>query len=290
MATYKIVSHGGTGLPLNVYGTGTITSRRNVCIWTDTGSVDQQWAIDSLGSNQTVRSVNNQSYMLNANRSGSTWNCDVYTLNADCYVNFISLGNNVYRIQLKSDTTKYLTALGTSSNSDVRWAVLDTASNAQSWKITEVSGGSVNPGTGSVTTLIAAANACIGKNLAQCAKYFGVSNPNCEWCAWFVRQCGIKANMNFGTSNLASQVRGVNGNVSFSATTPKVGDLALIDTHGGSSVGHVGIITAITGNKITTVEGNMSGSVTTSIVKNASYDASGYSSTFGRIVYIGKNS
>lgn len=81
MATYKIVSHGGTGLPLNVYGTGTITSRRNVCIWTDTGSVDQQWAIDSLGSNQTVRSVNNQSYMLNANRSGSTWNCDVYTLN-----------------------------------------------------------------------------------------------------------------------------------------------------------------------------------------------------------------
>lgn len=98
MATYKIVSHGGTGLPLNVYGTGTITSRRNVCIWTDTGSVDQQWAIDSLGSNQTVRSVNNQSYMLNANRSGSTWNCDVYTLNADCYVNFISLGNNVYRI------------------------------------------------------------------------------------------------------------------------------------------------------------------------------------------------
>lgn len=34
----------------------------------------------------------------------------------------------------------------------------------------------------------------------------------------------------------------------------------------------------------------MSGSVTTSIVKNASYDASGYSSTFGRIVYIGKNS
>ena len=78
MATYKIVSHGGSGLPLNVYGTGTITSRRNVCIWTDTGSVDQQWAIDSLGSNQTVRSVNNQSYMLNANRSGSTWNKSIW--------------------------------------------------------------------------------------------------------------------------------------------------------------------------------------------------------------------
>ena len=66
MATYKIVSHGGTGLPLNVYGTGTITSRRNVCIWTDTGSVDQQWAIDSLGSNQTVRTVMSILSMLTA--------------------------------------------------------------------------------------------------------------------------------------------------------------------------------------------------------------------------------
>ena len=59
MANYKIVSHGGSGLPLNVYGSGTITSRRNVCIWTDTGSTDQQWAIASLGSNQQVKSLNN---------------------------------------------------------------------------------------------------------------------------------------------------------------------------------------------------------------------------------------
>lgn len=87
MANYKIVSHGGSGLPLNVYGSGTITSRRNVCIWTDTGSTDQQWAIASLGSNQQVKSLNNLNYMLNANTS--TWNCDVYTSNADTYINFI---------------------------------------------------------------------------------------------------------------------------------------------------------------------------------------------------------
>ena len=67
MANYKIVSHGGSGLPLNVYGSGTITSRRNVCIWTDTGSTDQQWAIASLVSNQQVKSLNNLNYMLNAN-------------------------------------------------------------------------------------------------------------------------------------------------------------------------------------------------------------------------------
>ena len=139
MAIYKIVSHGGNGLPLNVYGSGTITGRRNVCIWSDTGSIDQQWSISSLGSNQTVSSVNNLSYMLNAYRSN--WNCDVYTLNSYSYVNFLSLGNDLYRIQLKSATTRYLTATGTASNSNVDWEVLNSTSEAQKWKITVVGGG-----------------------------------------------------------------------------------------------------------------------------------------------------
>lgn len=33
MATYKIVSHGGNGLPLNVETTSTISGRTNVNIW-----------------------------------------------------------------------------------------------------------------------------------------------------------------------------------------------------------------------------------------------------------------
>ena len=136
MANYKIVSHGGSGLPLNVYGSGTITSRRNVCIWTDTGSTDQQWAIASLVSNQQVKSLNNLNYMLNANTS--TWNCDVYTSNADTYINFILVSTGVYRLQLASDTTKYLTAEGTTSGSNVKWAALNNTT-AQQWKITTVS-------------------------------------------------------------------------------------------------------------------------------------------------------
>ena len=135
MANYKIVSHGGSGLPLNVYGSGTITSRRNVCIWTDTGSTDQQWAIASLGSNQQVKSLNNLNYMLNANTS--TWNCDVYTSNADTYINFILVSTGVYRLQLASDTTKYLTAEGTTSGSNVKWAALNNTTSQQ-WKITTV--------------------------------------------------------------------------------------------------------------------------------------------------------
>ena len=81
MANYKIVSHAGAGLPLNVATTTTISRRTNVNIWSDTGSNDQKWSITSLGTNQQVKSLNNLSYMLNANTS--TWNCDVYTSNAD---------------------------------------------------------------------------------------------------------------------------------------------------------------------------------------------------------------
>ena len=46
MATYKIVSHGGNGLPLNVETTSTISGRTNVNIWKDTGSNDQKWSIN----------------------------------------------------------------------------------------------------------------------------------------------------------------------------------------------------------------------------------------------------
>lgn len=66
MATYKIVSHGGNGLPLNVETTSTISGRTNVNIWKDTGSNDQKWSINSLGTSQQVRTLNNTTYMLNA--------------------------------------------------------------------------------------------------------------------------------------------------------------------------------------------------------------------------------
>ena len=137
MATYKITSHSGSGRPLNVATTSTISGRTNVNIWSDTGSNDQKWSIVSLGSGQQVKSMNNTRYMLNANTS--TWNCDVYTSNSDTYVNFKSLGSGLYRIQLDSDQTKYLTAEGTASGSNVKWAALNSSSNAQKWKVELVS-------------------------------------------------------------------------------------------------------------------------------------------------------
>lgn len=132
MATYKIVSHAGEGLPLNVSTSGIISGRTNVNIYTDTGSYDQRWSISMFGSNRQVKSMNNLSYMLNANTL--SWNCDVYTANSDAYVNFIFVRSGVYRIQLSSDDTKYLTAIGATSGSNVGWAE-ETGTSNQEWKI-----------------------------------------------------------------------------------------------------------------------------------------------------------
>lgn len=85
-------------------------------------------------------SINNLSYMLNANTS--TWNCDVYTSNSDTYVNFEKVSTGVYYIRLKSHPERYLTAGGTKSGSDVSWEKLSTTTagkKAQQWKVTATS-------------------------------------------------------------------------------------------------------------------------------------------------------
>ncbi|MBE6717842.1 MAG: CHAP domain-containing protein [Ruminococcaceae bacterium] len=131
-----------------------------------------------------------------------------------------------------------------------------------------------------------------GKKLHECSEYFGVSNPHYGWCAWFVRLCGEKAGLNFGSSDSPTALSGVYGNVDFSSTNkPKVGDLAFIITHGESSIGHIGIVISIGNGQITTMEGNMSGSTDTSTVKKAYYSyETGVGDGYGRIARIGKNS
>lgn len=136
MGYYKIRSYAGTGEFLNVAISGEVLGRRNVDIWKESCPIDQIWQINTIGSNQQVRTINNLSYMLNAKRS--TWNCDVYTSNADTYVNFITVSTGIYYIQLVSNATRYLTACGTESGSDVMWEELsgtDAGRKAQQWKL-----------------------------------------------------------------------------------------------------------------------------------------------------------
>ena len=137
MPVYRLKSHNGTGLYLNVQTSTTISGRTNVTIYNNTARNDQEWLIDSLSSNQRVRTMNNTDYMLNAARS--TWNCDVYLDNSDTKINFQALGNSVYRLQLASEPTRYLTATGTSLGSNVNWRLLSTSSSAQKWLLEYVS-------------------------------------------------------------------------------------------------------------------------------------------------------
>lgn len=140
MAYYKIKSHAGDGKLLNVSASKPITSRSNVCIWDESCPLDQIWSITTLGNNQEVKVLNNLSYMLNAKRSTTgNWDCDVMTSNSDTKVNFEKVTTNVYYIRLVSDTTKYLTATGTTSGSNINWQTLGktaTAKKAQQWKVT----------------------------------------------------------------------------------------------------------------------------------------------------------
>ena len=112
------------------------------------------------------------------------------------------------------------------------------------------------------------------RNLKECVKHFDTSDPGVDWCAWFVRQCGAKADMNFGSSNTASKLWGLNGNFAFVGSNfPKEGDLAFTDPKGNDNITHIGIISEITDDQIITVEGNMSGdTIYDSIVKNGKYD------------------
>lgn len=134
MATYKIAANDGSTLFLTVSGSGTINGRQNVIISADAGTDRQQWVVSALSGDQQIKSSNNTSYMLNANTS--TWNCDVYTSNSDTYIRFVPVESNRFRLQLVSNTTKYLTA-GASSGSAVSWQAASNGSN-QIWKFVEV--------------------------------------------------------------------------------------------------------------------------------------------------------
>lgn len=134
----------------------------------------------------------------------------------------------------------------------------------------------------------------LGNNSSKYCNALGYPTST-AWCAIFARWCGNQNNMNFGSSALASELRGINGN--FTLTTgvapsnniPKVGDLAFVNPGADDktgSVGHVGIITSISSDKITTVNGNWGGKVGYAYYH---LDGKSYGKGYGSILSYGKN-
>jgi len=149
-----------------------------------------------------------------------------------------------------------------------------------------------------ITDFVKFANECAkdSMKLADCIKYFSASNFSDNWCAWFVSECGKKAGMTFAYNTSASAIQGVNGNKKLKDAKPKVGDIVRISPSNGTTVSHVGIITAVDSKgNISTIEGNMSGGgdYNKSYVRSTAsfpYPPDGVSKNgFGTILEIGVN-
>ncbi len=100
MSYYKITNV-AAGKCLNIYGNNvsSLSKNQDVVLWTDSGSAEQRWAIDSLGTGVLVKSAVNVSFTLNAFRSSATkYNCDVYPWSGnetDAKVNFEAVSGGV---------------------------------------------------------------------------------------------------------------------------------------------------------------------------------------------------
>lgn len=145
MAIYKIVSVSANKC-LNIYGSNitSLSNNQNVTLWSDSGSTEQKWSISSLGSGVYVRSQVNTNFGLNAYRSGTNWNCDVYPVSGnetDAAVTFEKSGS-YYKIRLTNYSGRYLTAGGTGDGANVYWAAA-TGANNQLWQLISISGTTV---------------------------------------------------------------------------------------------------------------------------------------------------
>lgn len=99
-----------------------------------------------------------------------------------------------------------------------------------------------------------------GDNLTKYGEFTKANGlPWCgSFCNWVLAQAGVKVHSVVGTAVGAHKFK----EISRWHETPAIGDLAFMDfPHDGvDRISHVGIVAAIDGKTITTIEGNTSGS------------------------------
>jgi len=117
---------------------------------------------------------------------------------------------------------------------------------------------------GTAALAISIANAEVGTveegdNLTKYGKFMKADGlPWCgSFCNWVLAQAGVKVHSVVGTAVGAHKFK----ETSRWHTTPVAGDLAFMDfPHDGiDRISHVGIVVAVSGNVVTCIEGNTSG-------------------------------
>lgn len=98
------------------------------------------------------------------------------------------------------------------------------------------------------------------------------------WCACFVSfvlyKCGAK-NAPFSASANDMRAKAIH-NQQYRRTGPKVNDIVFYDWNNDGHVDHVGIVSKVDANTITTIEGNKNDAVGTRIISKNSKNISGY--------------
>lgn len=114
-------------------------NNQNVCIGTNSGTLDQKWIISFFGNGTYIKSAVNTAFGLNVYRTGDTWNCDLFELSGnetDAQVDFIATSGGAYRIKLHNYDL-YLTASSTEEGANVYWTSF-ISSDRQTWYVTPI--------------------------------------------------------------------------------------------------------------------------------------------------------
>lgn len=142
---YRLRSHAGTGVYLNVTGNEQVSQNRNVnTISLNPNLAALKWVIKSYSAGYKITTQLNSNYALNyywSNGAGNTGNCDIHTQIGNdtdsCVVfQYIAQSNMLYKIKLKNYDL-FLTASGTGHEASVTWKA-NTGLSDQHWQFTEI--------------------------------------------------------------------------------------------------------------------------------------------------------
>jgi len=136
---YHIVSCNNTNQYLNVSGIEAISDGKNVDIYAlDSAASAQRWFVkNSTGNTKILSGLDFKAFSLDYNTGSPVGNCDMWTdksaYDTDQIVEISGDDTNGYRIRVVG-RDKYLTAIGTTNGSNVRWDNLVSSGNTQLWK------------------------------------------------------------------------------------------------------------------------------------------------------------
>lgn len=180
---YYIVSHAGTGKCLNVYGNEQVSNNRNVCLWSKESTKAQCWVLRDFTAGKKIVTSLDETYALNYHwtaGNGNPGNCDILlhaNNNDDSIISLVEVdaANNIYRIKLEKYNL-YLTAKGTTDNSDVRWETADNSGTTQQWQLVNFqTTGSTTTGGSKILSMPSGPRCNWNQKHSGVTSYFGTS-------------------------------------------------------------------------------------------------------------------